>query len=217
MCGDGSKQAMTRGLARSLLISLMLLAVASPLWARSPGQGISKRGRQLAAALAEMEVESRWLPGDPVNWRTGAHDSTSIPLKSHCSAFVAAVCARFDVYILRPPEHSESFLSNAQCDWLESEGAEHGWWRVDDAVIAQRLANRGYLVVACYRSPDDEEAGHIAGVRPSMKSRTMIEAEGPDVIQAGIVNYAETSVMNAFRFHPGGWSRAQIRYYSHRR
>jgi hypothetical protein len=206
---------MTRGLARSLLVTLMLLAVASPLWARSPGQEIGKRGRQLAAALADMEVERRWLPGDPVDWRTGAYDSTSIPLKSHCSAFVAAVCARFDVYILRPPEHPEWLLSNAQCDWLEREGAEHGWWRVDDPVIAQRLANRGHLVVAAYRSQDDDGAGHVAVVRPSTKSRAMIEAEGPDVIQAGIVNYEETSALNAFRFHPEAWSRAQIRYYSH--
>jgi hypothetical protein len=153
-----------------------------------------------------MEVESRWLPGDPVNWRTGAYDSASIPLKSHCSAFVAAVCARFDVYILRPPEHSEWLLANAQCDWLESEGAEHGWWRVDDPVIAQRLANRGHLVVAGYRSPDDEEAGHIAVVRPSTKSRATIEAEGPAVIQAGIVNYAGTSVISGLRLPMHGFS-----------
>jgi len=163
-----------------------------------------------------MEVENRWLPGDPVDWRTGDYDPAALPLRSHCSAFVAAACARFDVYILRPPDHPESLLSNAQCEWLASAGAEHGWEPVTDGTRAQRLANRGHLVVACYKNPDEEASGHIAVVRPSAKRRALIEAEGPDVIQAGGVNYEETSLVNAFRFHPGAWSQGLIRYYCHR-
>jgi len=177
---------------------------------------ISTRGERLAAVLADMEVENRWLPGDPVDWRTGDYDPAALPLRSHCSAFVAAACARFDVYILRPPDHPESLLSNAQCEWLASAGAEHGWEPVTDGTRAQRLANRGHLVVACYKNPDEEASGHIAVVRPSAKRRALIEAEGPDVIQAGGVNYEETSLVNAFRFHPGAWSQGLIRYYCHR-
>jgi hypothetical protein len=163
-----------------------------------------------------MEVESRWMPGDPVDWRTGAYDPSAIRLRSHCSTFVAAACARFDVYILRPPEHSEWLLSNAQCEWLEHEGAGHGWQRVENAATAQRLANRGHVVVAGYQNPNDDKSGHIAVVRPSTKSRAMIETEGPDVIQAGAVNCVQTTAKNAFRFHRGAWSRGEIRYYSHR-
>jgi len=193
---------------------LLLFATQAPLWAGSP-ERISREGKRLAAVLSGMDVEGRWLPGNPVDWRTGAYDPTAIALRSHCSAFVAAVCERFAVYILRPPDHPEILLSNAQCQWLESEGEEHGWEPVAAAQRAQHLANRGYLVVACYENPDAESSGHIAVIRPSTKSRALIAAEGPDVIQAGSANRAQTTVAHAFRLHTGAFDHGRIRYYAH--
>lgn len=197
------------------VVALLLLATVAPLWARSPDRAISRHGRRLAAVLSAMDVENRWLPGHPVDWQTGVYDPTAMALRSHCSAFVAAACARFDIYILRPPDHPELLLSNAQCRWLASAGDEHGWEPVADGTRAQRLANRGHLVVACYQSPDEGVSGHIAVIRPGTKSRALIEAEGPDVIQAGGVNYEETTVAHAFRFHPGAFDEGRIRYYAH--
>jgi hypothetical protein len=180
------------------------------------GGAMNSAGRRLAGVLDSMDVQHRWLPGEPVDWRTGGHDSTSIPLSGHCSAFVAAVCARFDVCILRPPEHSERLLANAQCKWLRDEGPAQGWRPVADGVEAQQLANLGEIVVACWQSPDEDDAGHIAVVRPSGKGNARVAREGPDVAQAGARNYNRTSVRHGFRFHSRAWKGGEIRYYAHR-
>jgi len=176
---------------------------------------VYSQGERLDASLDSMRVEAHWQPGDAVDWQTGRHDPGAVPLGSHCSAFVAAVCAKFGIYILRPPDHPEELLANAQCDWLRIRGPREGWRRVTDGMTAQSLANRGYIVVACYRNPDGDDAGHIAIVRPGTKGRTRIQAEGPDVIQAGTLNYRKTTAKNGFRFHSGAWKRGRIRYYSH--
>jgi hypothetical protein len=178
-------------------------------------EAISPEGRRLAAALDHLKVENRWLPGDSVDWRTGLHDSSARPLTGHCSAFVAAACATLGVYILRPPEHDEWLLANAQCRWLEEEGQRRGWRRVDSGLEAQRLANNGTLVVACFRNPDRDDPGHIAVVRPAVKSAARVETEGPDLIQAGGRNYRRTSAKNGFRLHAQAWRDSRILYYSH--
>jgi hypothetical protein len=169
----------------------------------------------VAQVLDSMKVEAHWLPGDPVDWRTGEYDSTARPLKGHCSAFVAAVCAAFHIYILRPPDHSEWLLANAQCEWLRDEGATQGWTLLADGATAQRLANEGNIVIACYKNPDRDDAGHIAIVRPSAKDRRRVASEGPDIIQAGARNYARTSAKNGFRLHSRAWKESKILYYSH--
>jgi hypothetical protein len=176
---------------------------------------ISAKGRRLAIALDSMNVEQRWLPGDGVNWRTGEHDPAARALKGHCSAFAAAVCAAFDLYILRPPEHREWLLANAQCNWLLQEGPRHGWARVDDGASAQRLANRGNLVLACYKNRERDDPGHIAVIRPSGKSLKRINRDGPDVTQAGSRNYRRTTARVGFRLHAKAWDRGEIVYYWH--
>lgn len=193
----------------------LALFIASFLLAPACGEEMRVPARRLVDALDSLQVERHWQPDDPVDWRTGRYDPASVRLKSHCSAFVAAVCDRFGVYILRPPEHSELLLANAQCVWLLREGRELGWRRVDSDVEAQSLANLGEIVVACYRNPDAEDAGHIAVVRPSNKSRARIELEGPDIAQAGARNYNRTSVKNGFRLHPGAWQQRRIEYFAH--
>jgi hypothetical protein len=176
---------------------------------------IDPPGRHLAAALDRMKVEQRWQPGEPVNWRTGMRDPGGKRLTGHCSAFVAAVCAVCGIYILRPPQHGEQLLANAQCEWLRTDGTRQGWKRVASGLTAQRLANRGHLVLACYRNPDRDGPGHIAVVRPSTKGRRRIEAEGPDVTQAGARNFRRTSARNGFRLHLASRDLTGIIYYSH--
>ncbi len=200
------------GVAPALIPVALLVALIAPA---ARGEAISVQGRRLAAVLDSMKVEQHWLPGEPIDWRTGEVDPASRPLKGHCSAFVAAVCAARNIYILRPPEHDESLLANAQCEWLRDEGPGRGWTRVDDDAAAQHLANEGRLVVACYMNPDGDDAGHIAIVRPSTKSRGRIRSEGPDLTQAGAHNYRRTSARRGFRLHPDAWKGSEILYYSH--
>jgi hypothetical protein len=200
-------------MASALVPFALLLSCLIPSPAR--GETISVQGQRLVDVLDSLRVEQHWLPGEPVDWRTGEVDPASKALSGHCSAFVAAVCATRDIYILRPPAHDESLLANAQCEWLQAEGPREGWTRVDDGATAQRLANYGHVVVACYRNPDADDAGHIAIVRPSTKSGRRIEAEGPDLTQAGAHNYRRTSAKSGFRLHPEAWTGSEILYYSH--
>jgi hypothetical protein len=175
-------------------------------------------GRRLAEVLDGMDVEHLWLSGHYVDWKTGAPRERAVTdgkSHTHCSAFVAAACQRLNVYILRPPDHSETQLANAQADWLREEGAKTGWKPVRDGVRAQHLANRGVIVVAVYKSHDPKKSGHIAIVRPDAKGDDKIRVEGPQVIQAGMTNHQSTSLKEGFRHHPDAWSKQEVRYYAH--
>ncbi len=202
---------------RHLRIALLLLLMRSAAFA-APGP--SPEGRQLQEFLDSLHVEDLWLAGTHVNWRTGKPDAgpkSGSGTKSHCSAFAAAACERLGVYILRPPDHGQELLANAQSEWLGGPGREAGWVPVRDGRDAQKRANRGEIVVASYRSANPHRAGHIAIVRPGDKSDARIDREGPDVIQAGQSNYASTSLQNAFHHHRGAWESGDIRFYAHAR
>ena len=118
-------------------------------------------------------------------------------------------------YILRPPEHGQKLLANAQNEWLAEEGAARGWVRLADANQAQAAANRGLLVVASYHNHHDDRPGHIAIVRPGNKTTEQIAAEGPDVIQAGSANKTSISIRDGFAGHPAAWRDHEIVYYAH--
>ena len=194
-------------------------AAALMLWlipAVYSGQGSG--GSRLAAALDGLNVDQRWIAGAHVNWRTGEPDGKEVSesgVHSHCSAFVAAASERLGVYILRPPDHSQMFLANAQSDWLAEQGEAHGWTAVNTFEEAQREANDGMLVVAVYKTRNAESAGHIAIVRPGNKRVSLLREEGPAVIQAGQENYVSTSLRNGFRHHPNAWRRHEVRLYRH--
>jgi hypothetical protein len=180
---------------------------------------VTPAGERLAATLDSMNVESLWLAGQHVNWETGEPDKSDDyegpGNHSHCSAFAAAAAKRLGVYLLRPPEHGQLLLANAQADWLASEaGAQAGWTSVADMREAQRLANQGYLVLALYQNPDRHVPGHIAIIRPSEKSTKALEENGPEMIQAGEHNYTKISARVGFEHHPGAWPDG-IRYYTH--
>jgi len=181
---------------------------------------IAPAGERLAATLDSMDVEAKWLSHEHVNWQTGEPDrggeNEGPGTHTHCSAFAAAAAAKFNVYLLRPPEHGQVLLANAQADWLASEAASQaGWRKVPDALQAQRLANRGDLVLVLYQNPDRHVPGHIAVVRPSQKSAKSLEENGPEIIQAGERNHAKTNVRLGFDNHPGAWPDGVV-YYTHR-
>ena len=178
-----------------------------------------------------MNVEALWQANYPIDWRTGqiaGPFETSPGGHTHCSAFAAAVADRLGVYILRPPEHGQMWLANAQEQWLN--GAPGGrtaasaarWGRIgylrdpgaSDRAVA--VANQGHLVVASYFQPPVEgrqRSGHIAIVRPSDKPPERIAENGPDVTQAGGQNWLRVALRKGFAAHRAGWNEGTIEYF----
>ena len=181
-------------------------AAASPI---GPG------GQNLAKQLDAMDVEHHWIAGQTIDWQTGDFSTQSEQRATHCSAFAAAFAEKLDVYLLRPPEHSEFYLASAQQDWLESVGPSKGWKPVADPVAAQALANDGWLVLVTFKSPDPKKPGHIAIVHPSDKPDDLILAEGPQESQAGKHNFQSASVKAGFAVHKGAFENHELRYFVH--
>jgi hypothetical protein len=179
---------------------------------------LSPKGRWLAQQLDAMGVESKWIAGAHVDWRTGLPDGrpeTSPGRHTHCSAFVAATAEKLGAYILRPPEHSQVLLANAQYEWLSEEGAAAGWRSLSDATAAQSAANAGDLVVASYESHRSDKPGHIAIVKPAVRSAAELAADGPLVIQAGTTNSSAVSLREGFAGHPAAWRDHEVAFYAH--
>ncbi|MGE1061360.1 hypothetical protein NXG27_01790 [Megasphaera paucivorans] len=180
---------------------------------------INSNGQHLLSILDHLDVEHHWLPKQPIHWATGETDDTEKPLTSHCSAFVAAAAAANHIYILRPPEHPQMFLANAQYDWLQTKGRSYGWNLLNNPWQAQSLANRGYLVIAAFKNQQANKPGHIVIIRPSNTAYMHITDEGPHIIQAGMQNYNCTTLQTGFKHHPGAWVSSQnytVLFYSHK-
>jgi len=180
---------------------------------------ITAAGERLSDVLDSMNVESLWLAHEHVNWETGEPDKGAEYEGSgnhtHCSAFAAAAAKRFGIYLLRPPEHGQSLLANAQFEWLAGDAARQAGWRpVAEAREAQRLANEGNFVLAVFRNPDPHTPGHVAIVRPAKRSPDTLNADGPELIQAGQHNHDRINARVAFENHPGAFPDG-IRYYVH--
>ena len=203
------------GHCKTILTLTILLAAGSATLRQANAYDISPAGARLAAYYDSLDVEHHWLPGEKISWRSGDPSPKGGNGATHCSAFVASACAGLDVYILRPPEHKQTHLANAQFEWLAAAGKEKGWRPVATPAEAQQRANRGELVVAAYRNPDDTKPGHIALVRPSLKSNSAIASEGPDVIQAGGHNRNRVALKSGFGNHPGAWQNHEVRFYAH--
>ncbi|ARN80184.1 hypothetical protein [Methylocystis bryophila] len=205
-------------LRRSLIAVALLACLFSSSCDRPQEAVVTPRAREMTRVLESMDVPSRWIAGQHVDWQSGLPDG--VPMRSagrhtHCSAFVAAAAQRLGVYILRPPEHSQKLLANAQNEWLAEEGAAAGWKRLDGPAEAQDAANRGLLVVASYRSHRASKPGHIAVIRPAERSAYETALFGPDVIQAGAVNSNSINIRRAFAGHPSAWRDNEIDYYAH--
>jgi len=210
----------------ALAVAFWAAALAQPL---SPGP-ITPQAARLAALLDATNVETLWPAGFHVDWRSGAPEGPRLSTPgahTHCSAFAAAVAERLGIYLLRPPDHAQDWLANAQERWLNGPDAA-GWRRLGRladpgaSLRAVALANQGKLVVAVYFQPPretpqgpKERSGHIAIVRPSDKSPALIDSEGPDVIQAGTVNYRQVALREGFAGHKEGLASGDIEYFWH--
>ena len=133
-----------------------------------------RRAESCVAILEATNVEALWLAHEHVNWETGEPDKDADyegpGRATHCSAFAAAVGKRLGVYMLRPPEHGQILLANAQAAWFHSAaGQQNGWRPLKTATEAQTLANEGQLVTVVYENPDSHRPGHIAIVRPAAR------------------------------------------------
>jgi len=181
--------------------------------------GISVKAGKNFAAIDALDVEHRWPAGVHVDWKSGIPDH--IPEKSdgkhtHCSAFAAAAADTLGIYLLHPPEHGQIFLANAQADWLASAAArDRGWLPVPDGFAAQAAANDGDFVVAIYKNPRAKKPGHIAVIRPSLRTGAELNREGPEVTQAGLHNHLDTTLAAGFADHRRALRDHLIRFYRH--
>jgi hypothetical protein len=209
------------GYLRSVLVATAVGAtawtgpVATALASVAP---ISASAERLAGDIDSLDVEHHWPAGAHVHWESGLPDGkpeSTAGKHTHCSAFVAAAAKHVGIYILRPPEHTQILLANAQFDWLAGEGAAQGWQPLRDAVEAQRYANQGWFVVATYKHHHEDKPGHIAIVRPSDKGVAAIREEGPEITQAGVINYRSAPLAVGFAGHPAAWRHREVRFYAH--
>jgi hypothetical protein len=204
--------------------SLLVLFAAIPIAAiAEPCCGpVTAAGARLVAFLDGTGVDHLWLPGSQVNWQTGVPTgvwSNTASSHTHCSAFAASAAMRLGVYVLRPPEHHENLLANAQMGWLRSAGgAAKGWQHLSDVQAAQARANAGDLVLAAFENPDPHKSGHIAIVRPSSIDAATLLASGPFVTEAGQRNALSISLQRGFAGHHGAWvpgGGGAIAFFSH--
>jgi hypothetical protein len=170
--------------------------------------------------LDQADVAHHWPAGVNVDWRSG--DPNGKPVQhpehaTHCSAFVASLAERLRVPLLRPPEHPNHQLANAQFDWLMGEsGRSNGWVPVPTPLEAQQRANRGEWVLAVYRAAQEGHSGHIAVVRPAVKTASDIQADGPQITQAGTHNYESATLAAGFDQHPRAWGTVRaVRFFAH--
>lgn len=176
-------------------------------------------GMKLRQMYLDMHVEKLWQNGVHVDWRTGLPDDPNATTENatHCSAFVAGACARMDIYILRPPEHVQELLANAQYKWLFSvEATKMGWHQLKGNGIyrrAQQAANAGYMVVAAYKNPNPQRAGHIVCVMPARISIDSISSFGPKVIQSSRVNSSNVSFREAFKRVLNAWPASNVLFF----
>jgi hypothetical protein len=207
---------------RSWLLTLLAVgSLAAPARAQPCCGPITPDGERLARFLDQSGVEHLWEAGRHVDWRTGEADRaepSGHEAKTHCSAFVGAMADRLGIYVLRPPQHPQELLANAQMRWLRDNGAAAGWRSLASPLAALKAANRGELVLEAFENPDRHRPGHIAIVRPSLKTRAALEREGPQETQAGERNALSTTTAAGFRHHRGAWETGGtggLRYYVH--
>jgi len=180
---------------------------------------VTDNGNSLRNFYLNLNVEALWIAGNHINWQTGEADKpdATTGIHTHCSAFVAAACKKLGIYVLRPPEHKQELLSNAQFEWLASpQGINAGWRKVEGNSVyaqAQSYANRGMVVIAICKNPDDTKPGHVALVMPGDMANEKLENEGPKLIMAGTHNFNKISLKAGFKSHLAGWPENVVQFY----
>jgi hypothetical protein len=180
---------------------------------------IDEKGSTLRNFYLSLNVENLWISGHHINWQTGQQDNPKAEhgIHTHCSAFAAAACKKLNIYLLRPPDHGQLLLANAQYDWLQTQEArDHGWKPVREGDIyaqSQQLANQGYIVLAIYKNPNPKIPGHVALVMPDELSKRKLEEFGPSLIMAGTHNHNRISLREGFKSHIHSWPEQEILFY----
>lgn len=196
---------------KSNIVAILLFVCSAPIQAFP----ITRAGEALSSYLDSLNIMHKWQPGVHVDWLSGEPDNKTGVTTSHCSTFAAAAMARMNVYLLRPPQHSEYLLANAQYNWLINESKQQGWFAIENGLKAQEWANQGYAVIVAVKNPNSKRPGHIAVVRPSTKPDDNIINEGPDITQAGLENYQRSSVLQGFIHHIKSAQDSSLIYYGH--
>ena len=196
------------------LLTVLFTLITLSSFAQDSTAAITPDGQKLGKLLDSTHLDRLWLKGYTVNWLTGVSLSKTSSTETHCSAFAAAFADNLGVYLLRPPQHSQTLLANAQCIWLTDSCTQYGWQKVATALEAQNAADSGYLVVIGYQNPDPYASGHIAVARPDVKSLTLLQAEGPQEAQSGDTNAISISEKLGFSAHPLAFPNGVI-YYRH--
>src|ERR1700677_443764 len=108
----------------SALLVLPLFALTLTAAPPADEATVSPAGQRWIQVLDRADVAHHWLPGLHVDWRSGepdGHVERHPDHATHCSAFVASLAEQLNVPLLRPPEHLDHQLANAQFDWLAGE------------------------------------------------------------------------------------------------
>ncbi len=125
-----ARRATIRRVILGLCFGLLLAAAPNAQAAAQPCCGpITPDGVKLAKLLDSSGVDHLWLAHEHIVWNTGAPDPARPPASrhaTHCSAFAAAMAERVGIYLLRPPEHSQRLLANAQMKWLDGGAGKQG-------------------------------------------------------------------------------------------
>ena len=207
---------------KNILTMLLALCISATNLQAQELITVNPAGNNLLNFYLNMNVENLWIAGHHIDWVTGLPDrpNAEAGIKTHCSAFVAAVCKNKSIYILRPPEHSQILLANAQFQWLTTPAAQSmGWHQIINTSInktyfaAQQYANNGYVVVAVCQNLNPHKSGHIALIRPTEISTQQLTDEGPTVTMASTKNTNLISLKLGFKSHIKEWPEPAILFF----
>ena len=147
------------------------------------------------ATIDSLDVANNWL--------------YSTDGKPHCNEFAnraTRALGASNAFPLRW-DYTGSWINvNRAADWMVERGPAYGWYSSANGKEAQDLANAGLTVVAVWKNPNASEHGHVAVLRGSANAYDA--SKGPQIAQAGRVNYNSTTV--SIGFDVGGRGPASI-------
>ena len=191
---------------RTLFLGLAIIGGANA--ALADPAPISAKAKWIEAQLDQMDVKDKWIAGTHIDWRTGVPDGQpeSADRPPHPLQRLRRRRRGKIRRLPAAPAGAPAILAGERPERMAAHrGRGEGWQSLPDGAAAQNAANRGLLVVASYHNRNDDKPGHIAIVLPGMKNAALLASEGPDVMQAGTVNSARTSLRDGFSGHPGSF------------